>query len=205
MTHPPPASDGFRWLNPATNRQPETSLPDCGNVCASVKGSRRDFLFATGSSLVLLALPGLGSAQAQRADHPRKLVVANLNELHPGVPVPFRYPWDHPNCDSILIKLGTPAAGGIGPEQDIVAFNALCPHMGWTIPGELFFHDPGMAGPCPGHLTTFDLTRHGMVVSGHATQGLPQVVLEQQGDEVFAVGVQGLLFGFFDNRIEPKT
>jgi arsenite oxidase small subunit len=51
-------------------------------------------------------------------------------------------------------------------------------------------------GPCPLHLTTFDLTRHGMVISGHATESLPQIVLEVQGDDIYAVGVQGLVYGY---------
>jgi arsenite oxidase small subunit len=44
-----------------------------------------------------------------------------------------------------------------------------------------------------------------MVVSGHATQGLPQVVLELDGDDIVAVGILGLIFGFHDNQIEPKA
>jgi arsenite oxidase small subunit len=42
-----------------------------------------------------------------------------------------------------------------------------------------------------------------MVVSGHATQGLPQIILETEGDEIFAVGAMGLIFGYYDNRIDP--
>jgi Rieske Fe-S protein len=33
------------------------------------------------------------------------------------------------------------------------------------------------------------------VLSGHATQALPQVVLELDGDAIRAVGIQGLIFG----------
>jgi arsenite oxidase small subunit len=152
---------------------------------------------------VALAIPGVGVAQGKRADYPKKKIAA-LSKLKVGGPVVFRYPWDHANCGSVLLKLGREAGGGIGPAKDVVAFNGLCPHMGWEIPAKKFFADPGIAGPCPGHWTTFDLTRHGMVVSGHATQGLPQVVLELDGDDVFAVGVLGLIFGFADNRAEAK-
>jgi arsenite oxidase small subunit len=103
----------------------------------------------------------------------------------------------------VLLQLGRAAAGGIGPGGDVVAFSSLCPHLGWDIPATEFFADPGIAGPCPGHWTTFDLTRHGMVVSGHATQGLPQVVLELDGDDIVAVGMLGLIYGFHDNRVAP--
>jgi arsenite oxidase small subunit len=177
--------------------------PDCERSCEVLGFDRRDFLFAAGASLVALTIPGLGAAQGKVAKYPRKKV-ALLSNLKQGVPVEFRYPWDHENCATVLLKLGHEAAGGVGPGKDIVAFNGLCPHMGWGIPARKFHADPGIAGPCPGHWTTFDLTRHGMVVSGHATQGLPQVVLELDGDDIYAVGVLGLIFGFHDNKAEPK-
>jgi arsenite oxidase small subunit len=177
--------------------------PRCERSCDRIGFDRRDFLFAAGASLVALTVPGLGVAQVRVARYPRKKV-ALLSRLRQGAPVEFRYPWDHANCDTVLLKLGQEAAGGVGPNKDVVAFNGLCPHMGWAIPARKFFADPGIAGPCPGHWTTFDLTRHGMVVSGHATQGLPQIVLELDGDDILAVGVLGLIFGFHDNKVEPK-
>ena len=175
----------------------------CESECGSHGYDRRNFLFAAGASFIALTVPGLGMAQAKVAKYPQKKV-ALLSKLKKGEPVEFRYPWDHANCGTVLLKLGREAAGGVGPDKDVVAFNGLCPHMGWDIPAKKFFADPGIAGPCPGHWTTFDLTRHGMVVSGHATQGLPQVVLELDGDEIVAVGVLGLIFGFHDNKAEPK-
>ena len=33
-----------------------------------------------------------------------------------------------------------------------------------------------------------------MVITGHATASLPQVVLELDGDEIRAVGMQGLVY-----------
>ena len=177
--------------------------PRCERSCDRFGFDRRDFLFAAGASLIALTVPGLGVAQGRVVMYPRKKV-ALLSTLRKGVPVEFRYPWDHANCDTVLLKLGQEAAGGVGPNKDVVAFNGLCPHMGWSIPVKKFFADPGIAGPCPGHWTTFDLTRYGMVVSGHATQGLPQVVLELDGDDIVAVGVLGLIFGFHDNKVEPK-
>jgi arsenite oxidase small subunit len=181
---------------------PKLPLVGCDPACDRPGVGRRDFLFAAGASLVALAIPGVGVAQGKRADYPKKKIAA-LSKLKAGEPVEFRYPWDHANCGSVLLKLGREAGGGIGPAKDVVAFNGLCPHMGWDIPAKKFFADPGIAGPCPGHWTTFDLTRHGMVVSGHATQGLPQVVLELDGDDILAVGVLGLIFGFHDNKVQP--
>jgi len=161
-------------------------------------------LFGAGATLVAVGMPGVlgASMQARVAEYPRKQI-AQIGRLRKGERVAFRYPWDHENCDSVLVRLDRPAAGGIGPAQEIVAFNALCTHMGESMPATLFTASTGVAGPCPWHWTTFDLTRHGMVVSGHATQGLPQVLLRAEGNNILAVGVLGLMFGFHDNRAEP--
>jgi arsenite oxidase small subunit len=99
---------------------------------------------------------------------------------------------------NMLVKLGRPAGGGVGPDQDIVAFSTLCTHMGGPLGGQ--YRAPHkVVGPCPLHLTSFDLTRHGMVVAGQATESLPQIVLETRGDEIWATGVMGLIFGYHAN------
>lgn len=162
--------------------------------------SRRQFLFAggtvAGAGLLagFLAERGLGVRFAQ---HPRRLV-GRISKLVEGMPQPFQYPHDDAHSASILVKLGVPAHGGVGPHGDIVAFNTLCTHQGGSLDAR-YDHRYRVAGPCPLHLTTFDLTRHGMVVSGHATEGLPQVVLEVEGDEIYAAGVMGLIYGYHDN------
>jgi len=159
--------------------------------------SRRQFLLAGGAMVTLAAtgLPGEADAaplHALKATYPRTKV-GSLSALKKGVPVEFAYPY--PNVSNILVKLGTKAGGGVGAEQDIVAFNQQCTHMGGPMQGT--YKDAFQAlGPCPLHLTTFDLTRHGMVISGHATESLPQIVLEVQGDNIYAVGVQGLVYGY---------
>ncbi|MEZ6152138.1 MAG: hypothetical protein R3C09_18710 [Pirellulaceae bacterium] len=54
------------------------------------------------------------------------------------------------------------------------------------------------------YLTTFDLTRHGIVVAGHATERLPQIILEIDGDQIYATGIVGLLYGYHQsNRRDP--
>ena len=96
------------------------------------------------------------------------------------------------------MKLGTPAGGGIGPGRDVVAFNYTCTHQGGPLQGTYQAGDKAL-GPCPLHLTTFDLTRHGIFISGQAYQSLPQVLLELEGDDIHAVGMFGLIYGRFDN------
>ena len=43
--------------------------------------------------------------------------------------------------------------------------------------------------------------RHGILVSGQAYQSLPQVLLELDGDDIYAVGMFGLIYGRYDNLI----
>ena len=97
-----------------------------------------------------------------------------------------------------MIKLGRRAGGGIGPEEDVVAFNYTCTHQGGPMQGTYQSADK-VLGPCPLHLTTYDLARHGILISGQAYQSLPQVLLELDGDDIYAVGIFGLIFGRFEN------
>lgn len=157
---------------------------------------RREFLLATGAAAatVLITIPGCGTFRAQTVRYPRKRIAA-LSELQTDVPVYFTYPDDDPETSRcMIVKLGTQAGAGVGPEQDVVAFHTLCNHMGGPLTGTYKKQFKGL-GPCPLHLTTFDLTRHGIVVAGHSTQSLPQILLEVEGDDIYGIGVQGLLYG----------
>lgn len=165
--------------------------------------SRRQFLLYGGAAVTVVtlnAIPGVSFAagetpQVLLASYPRKRI-GSLSALATGKPVDFSYPY--PNVNNILVKLGAPAGGGVGPANDVVAFNALCTHMGGPLVGT-YKGAHQVLGPCPLHLTTFDLTRHGMVVSGHATESLPQIVLEVQGNDIYATGVMGLIYGYAAN------
>jgi arsenite oxidase small subunit len=165
--------------------------------------SRRQF-FVTGSkalatSVVLLSVPGLSDPlRAQVARYPKKMI-AELSRIQLDLPIHFSYPFDHPvQAASMLVKLGTPAGGGVGPEGDIVAFSTLCTHMGGPLQAT---YKPAhkALGACPFHLSTYDLTRHGIIIAGHATQSLPQITLEVEGGNIFATGVMGLIYGRPDN------
>ncbi|MBI3435653.1 MAG: arsenate reductase (azurin) small subunit [Proteobacteria bacterium] len=161
--------------------------------------TRRDALLAGGGGIIAGMVAPIGAASAQRASegvaYPRKRVV-RIGELHDGVPLAFTYPLQaQPN---FIVKLGAPAQGGVGPDHDIVAFSSLCTHMGGNLRGR-YRHDLKAVGPCPFHFSTFDLTRGGVAVHASATQSLPQVVLEIAGDDVFAVRVAGLIYGYRHN------
>jgi arsenite oxidase small subunit len=177
--------------------------PSAPRLCLS----RRQFLLAGGTAITVTGLGDLAWAKGkglslQRATYPRKLV-GRVSRLKVDRPVPFAYPWSDAFSQNLLIKLGVPAGGGVGPQADIVAFNTLCTHMGGPL-GGTYKADHKLIGPCPFHLTTFDLTRHGMVVAGQATESLPQIVLEVTGDQIHATGVMGLIYGYHDNKV-PKA
>jgi arsenite oxidase small subunit len=158
---------------------------------------RRDVLIAGAAGTAAAVMPGLVRAAAggEAGDYPR-LVVAKIGDLKDGEPVAFNYPLEkQPN---MIVKLGVPAQGGVGPNRDIVAFSVLCTHMGGTLRGR-YKHQFKSLGPCPFHFSTFDLTRGGAPVHASATQNLPQVTLEIDGDKIVAVGMKGLIYGYRHN------
>lgn len=163
--------------------------------------SRREFLVLGGASVTVLGFLG---ADALAQDSPKLVmssysskVIGQLSTLKEGVAVPFNYPTD--DIENLLIMLGEEAGSGIGEQRNIVAFNTVCPHMGGYMAADTYKPEHSVLGPCPLHLSTFDLTKHGMVVSGHATASLPQIVLEIDGDDIVATGVMGLFYGYNRN------
>lgn len=165
--------------------------------------SRRDFLLTSGAATatVMVTLnagtPHAAEVPAVVATYPRKLIT-KLSALKTDRPLDFTYPDKGAYAESVVVKLGVPAGGGIGPEHDVVAFNNFCTHQGGDLSGT-YKGDTKSLGACPLHLSTYDLTRHGILISGQAYQSLPQILLELVGDEIYAVGVFGLIFGRFDN------
>ena len=182
--------------------EPAQESNETGPACVS----RRQFMLVGGVGAVSVLMGELFPAsvfaeekerRGRFAAYPRKKI-GRLSRLVADKPVHFQYPDDSPHSMSILVQLGRRASGGIGPAKDVVAFNSLCSHQGITLLGSYNARHK-VAGPCPLHLTTYDLTRHGMVVAGHATEGLPQVVLELNGDDIHAVGILGLIYGYPSN------
>jgi arsenite oxidase small subunit len=165
--------------------------------------TRRRFLLTSGlaTATVMVTLnPGTPFAQEVPgvvATYPRKLI-GKLSELQQDQPLDFQYPDEGAYSEAMMVKLGVPAGGGIGPGQDVVAFNYTCTHQGGSLEGT-YKADTKSLGACPLHLSTYDLSRHGILISGQAYQSLPQVLLELEGDDIYAVGVFGLIFGRFDN------
>jgi arsenite oxidase small subunit len=164
--------------------------------------SRRNFLIASGVTTTVMVTLNRGTALAQEVPatittFPRKFV-AKLSDLKLDEPVDFTYPDEGAHADSMVVRMGTRAGGGIGPDEDVVAFNYACTHQGGSLFGS-YKKDTKSLGACPLHLSTYDLTRHGILISGQAYQSLPQVLLELEGDDIYATGIFGLIFGRYDN------
>lgn len=163
--------------------------------------NRRSFLLSSGiaTTVVMVGIPGMAESHtpAVVATYPKKFIT-KLSSLKVDEPFDFEYPDEGQYAESILVKLGNEAGGGLGPDKDVVAFNYTCTHQGGALQGTYQAADKAL-GPCPLHLTTFDLTRHGIFISGQAYQSLPQVLLELEGDDIYAVGMFGLIYGRFDN------
>jgi arsenite oxidase small subunit len=159
---------------------------------------RRNFLILGGSAVTVLATFGEGALAQQlvTSSYAHK-VIGKVSQLTPGVAIPFTYPTD--DIDNILVMLHEEAGAGVGPGRNVVAFNTVCPHMGAHMDESHVRPQHSVLGPCPLHLSTFDLTKHGMVVSGHATASLPQILLELDGDDIVATGVMGVIFGYTRN------
>lgn len=132
--------------------------------------------------------------------------VTNLSDLKVGNPLSFNYPLNE--TPNFLIKLGEKAEGGVGPDGDIVAFSAICQHLGcvWG------FVDAGSSpkcdntykastpvGYCCCHGSAYELDSGAKVISGPAPRPVPQVILnyDSSSGDIYATGMTPpTIFGF---------
>ena len=169
--------------------------------------SRRVFLKYGVVASAVIAAGGIG-AIVNFATHPAttgtnagtfpRVKVANVNTLVVGRPVYFPYPLD--NEPNLLVKLGVPAKGGVGPDGDIVAFSQICQHLGcnfgYLSTGQSPPCNPGYkaaepVGYCCCHGTVYDFTNQAAVLSGPSPRPQPQVQLEVDSatGNIFAIGM----------------
>jgi arsenite oxidase small subunit len=155
--------------------------------------SRRALL--AGGTVAAGAAIAAGADRAQAASgakYPRHRVIA-LSKLHVNRPVDFKYPLaDQPN---VLLDLGHEVPGGVGSKRSIVAFSTLCQHMGCPVS----YSAAEREFICPCHQTRYDAEREASIVQGVATRALPRVKLEVKDGAVYAVGVDGLIYGYRTN------
>ena len=164
----------------------------------SCMATRRQFLIGSGvtsAAVILSGIPGMGTKKVHAAvtKYPRQLV-GKLNKLKVDKPVLFNYPDKGKFSTSMIVKLGTRAGGGVGAGKDVVAFNTFCTHQGGDLKKTYSAADKSL-GQCQYHQSTFDLTRHGIIISGHATENLSQIELEVDGNDIYATGIIGLIYG----------
>jgi len=116
----------------------------------------------------------------------------------------FNYPLD--NEPNLLLNLPSAVSGGVGPNNSLAAFSAVCQHLGCT-PPFISYYPPGACGTFNGGAAFIHCVCHGSsynpavpapgggasIITGPAQSPLPQVVLQwdQTTDEVFAVGAVG--------------
>ena len=138
---------------------------------------RRQFLKGSGAvtagavaGTVVAATPARAAFAPARVTYPSNRL-ANLAELE--VDVPFEVAYPDADAPGVLLKLGRPVPGGVGPDGDVVGFTTLCPHKGYP----LQYDASDRTLNCPGHYSRFDPEKDGLQVWGHATQNLPRYAL----------------------------
>ena len=147
-----------------------------------------------GAAAATVLTPEQASAQAlARVDYPANRL-ANIADLAVNEPMDISYPDE--GSPGVLLKLGQPVEGGVGPDGDIVAFSVLCPHKGWI----LSYAAGDKTLNCPGHHSRFDCESGGQQIWGHATQNLPQFLLRvDANNDIYADGVDELIYGRLSN------
>jgi arsenite oxidase small subunit len=131
--------------------------------------------------------------------------LANLSSLDPATPLRFNYPLvDTP---SVLIKAGTKADNGVGPDSDIVAFSDVCQHLGCiyaVLPAgssplcDASFKATAPQGYCCCHGGQYDYLHGGQVIGGPPIRPVPQVLLRYDDltGDIYAIGMTGpTIFG----------
>jgi arsenite oxidase small subunit len=162
--------------------------------------TRRSFIKLGGSAAAAGAV-AITPGQVQAATHTQEVgatvlpyPITNLgkaSKLSVNQAVSFSYPDESSPC--ALIKMGMPVPGGVGPDQDIVAYSTLCTHMGCPLS-----YDPSTRNfKCPCHFSVFDSEKAGQMVTGQATENLPSIQLayDSKDGSVSAIGVEGLIYG----------
>lgn len=164
-----------------------------------VDAGRRRFLSGAGvtaagaAASVVVPIPSKAAVPSARIGYPSARL-ANLKDLKPNEPLDVAYP--DGDAPGVLLKLGKPVPGGVGPDGDIVGFTTICPHKGYP----LAYRQDSKTLNCPGHYSVFDCEAGGQETWGHATQNLPQYALrvDASGD-IYAEGVDELIYGRLSN------
>jgi arsenite oxidase small subunit len=188
---------------PATTEKTETPEKKAIQPLAM---DRRNFLKLTAAAGGAIAILGLASALKSVTFVPESttqlawpiLKVTNISSLKLLTPVTFNYPLT--NTPNLLVKLGVKAKGGIGPDQDIVAFSDICQPLGCfygfvppkgSPPCNKSYEASLSEGYCCCHGSQYDFVDGAKVIGGPAPRPVPQVQLEldQSTGDISAVSM----------------
>lgn len=159
----------------APNERYEADFPYEWEADAAV--SRRQLLrlavYASGAlfaGTVFLAL--LGRSDNRRRGSPKP--IAGAADLPQGEALYFHYPGE----DDQAVLLNLPGAG-------LVAYSQKCTHLSCSV----YFKQATQELHCPCHDGKFEAST-GEPISGPPQRRLPRIVLEQRGDQLFAMEEQ---------------
>ncbi len=161
-------------------------------------GLTRKQMLVGGGALVVGGGAAAGIAIATRdgeggGDGYPRAKVAKKDDLQAGKAVEFDYPLK--GQKNMLLDLGEAVPGGVGDNSSLVAYSIVCQHMGCPVG----YEEQEKHFMCPCHQTLYDPAREGYVIQGVAQRPLPRVQLELDGDDIVAIGIEGLIFGYRDN------
>jgi Rieske Fe-S protein len=115
----------------------------------------------------------LARARMQSADGPwPELRIAQASELAPGEAMVFAYPEDGDDC--LLVRTA---------DGELVAYRQQCTHLSCAV---VYSREHDRLD-CPCHDGAFSV-RTGAVLFGPPPRPLPRILLEQRGDEIWAIG-----------------
>lgn len=160
-------------------------------------GLSRRGLFTASAAGAAAVVAGAEAAEAKAPAYPSVRVVA-LSRLRVNRPVNFDYPLK--DQSNVLLDLGAAVPGGVGSKKSIVAFSTLCQHMGCPVGYDRARREL----VCPCHQSRYDPERLGAIIQGVATRALPRVHLEVRRGAVYAVGLDGLVYGYRTNLAPGK-
>jgi len=116
----------------------------------------------------------------------------------------FNYPLD--NEPNLLLNMASAAPRGVGPNQTLVAFSAVCQHLGCT-PPFISYYPPGACNGYNNGAAFIHCVCHGStynpnvaaagggasIITGPTQTPLPQILLQWDSstDEVYAIGAIG--------------
>jgi len=171
----PPAPAEAQTATPTVTETTTTTVTQQASSQSSTASSQESSQSTSASTSTSTASPSPGFPQ---------LMIANISDLVESQPVSFNYPLEE--TPNILVKLGVKAAGGVGPDGDIVAYSVVCQHLGCItafIPTGTgpacasSYKAPGPEGYCCCHGSVYDLADGAAVIGGPAPRPLPQVIL----------------------------